>query len=264
MEPMAQRLRDDPQILGVKFGGDEHIISLYADDVILTLAEPATSLSVLMGILEEFGRVSGFRINMLKSQAMSRFISAEHERDLKARFHFTWSSPELPYLEVELGSTVARTATLNYTKLTREVQRDIETWGRLKLSWLGRVAAVKMTILPRVLYVFQALPVSPPPRTIATLQTAVLRFIWEGKATRLPRRVLYRPKQEGGLAVPCLLRYFQAAQLHFLLEWSRPSSEKHWCFMDQAVAGSHIWKEPWLRRRHRARGCAHPRSRKCR
>ncbi|KAJ1106762.1 hypothetical protein NDU88_004162 [Pleurodeles waltl] len=139
-------------------------------------------------------------------------------------------------------------------KLIWEVQRDLETWGRLKLSWLGRMAAVKMTILPRVLYVFQALPVEPPPQTIATLQTAVLRFIWEGKATRLPRRVMYRPEQEGGLAVPCLLRYFQAAQLCFLLEWSRPSSEKHWCFMDQAVVGSHIWKESWLRRRHRARG----------
>ncbi|KAJ1106763.1 hypothetical protein NDU88_004162 [Pleurodeles waltl] len=84
MEPMAQRLRDDPRITGVKFGGDKHIISLYADEVILTLAEPVTSLPALMGVLEEFGRVSGFQINMLKSQAMRRFISAEHERDLKA------------------------------------------------------------------------------------------------------------------------------------------------------------------------------------
>ncbi|KAJ1174123.1 hypothetical protein NDU88_005946 [Pleurodeles waltl] len=105
-----------------------------------------------------------------------------------------------------------------------------------------------MAILPRILYLFQALPLEPPPRTIAT------RFIWEGKAARLSQQVLYRPKREGGLAVPCLLRYFQAAQLRFLLEWSRPSSEKHWCFMDQAVAGSHLWKEPWLKRWHRAQG----------
>ncbi|KAJ1181231.1 hypothetical protein NDU88_006439 [Pleurodeles waltl] len=111
-----------------------------------------------------------------------------------------------------------------------------------------------MTILPCVLYVFQALPLTPPPRTVATLQAAVLGFVWEGRPARLLRRVLYRPKGEGGLAVPCLLQYFQATQLRFLLEWSRLLTEKHWCFMDQAVAGSHIWKEPWLCRRHRAGG----------
>ncbi|KAJ1188741.1 hypothetical protein NDU88_005498 [Pleurodeles waltl] len=84
------------------------------------------------------------------------------------------------------------------------------------------------------------------PRAIATLQSAILKFIWEGRPARLSRRMLYRPKSGGALAIPCLQRYFQVTQLRFLLEWNRPLTEKHWCFMDQAVADLHIWKEPWL------------------
>ncbi|KAJ1144832.1 hypothetical protein NDU88_011126 [Pleurodeles waltl] len=254
MEPLPQRLRDSPLVSCVKFGGDNHLITLYADNVILTVAEPMTSLPALLGILDEFSQVLGFKVNMQKSQILSLSVTPDHEEDLRARYPFLWSSSRLSSLGVELATSAAKTASVNYTKLVREVQRDLESWGRHRLSWLGRVAAVKMTILPRILYVFQALPLTPPPRTIATLQSAVLRFIWEGRPARLPRQVLYCPKGGGGLAIPCLLCYFQATQLRFLLEWSLPLTEKHWCYMDQAVAGTHIWKEPWLRRRHRARG----------
>ncbi|KAJ1145803.1 hypothetical protein NDU88_012087 [Pleurodeles waltl] len=122
MEPLAQRLRDSPLITGVKFGGDTHLITLYADDLVFTLAEPMTSLPALMGIVDEFGRVVGFRVNMPKSQVLTRFISGEHERDLRAWYPFVWSSSRLSYLGIDLATSVTKTASLNYTKLVREVQ----------------------------------------------------------------------------------------------------------------------------------------------
>ncbi|KAJ1181230.1 hypothetical protein NDU88_006439 [Pleurodeles waltl] len=128
MEPLAQRLRDSPLITCVKFRGDTHLITLYADDVILTLSEPATSLPALMGILDEFGRVSDFRVNMQKSQVLSRFISVEREEVLRARYPFIWLSSRLSYLGIDLAPSAAKTGSLNYTKLVREVQRDLETW----------------------------------------------------------------------------------------------------------------------------------------
>lgn len=43
MEPFVQRVRDHPRINGVLFGGEEHLISLYADDVMVMLDDPRES-----------------------------------------------------------------------------------------------------------------------------------------------------------------------------------------------------------------------------
>lgn len=53
-----------------------------------------------------------------------------------------------------------KTSTLmadNYMKLLQEIQIDLSKWDKLQLSFMGRIATVKMNVLPRVL--FQTIPV---------------------------------------------------------------------------------------------------------
>lgn len=60
------------------------------------------------------------------------------------------------------------------------------------------------------------------------------------------------PHASGGrLGVPNLCKYYQAAQLRYMVERSRTLSEKYWCFIDQAIAGIHIGKVLWLPKPHR-------------
>ena len=68
LEPLAVWIRRDPLLRGLRWREDwEDRISLYADDILLYLTDPETSLDRVMHILYLFGQYSGYSINWDKS-----------------------------------------------------------------------------------------------------------------------------------------------------------------------------------------------------
>lgn len=65
IEPLAAKLREGDRVRGLQIGDLEERVSLYADDMLLYLSDPDSSLSFLL--IQEFGDFSGFRINWAKS-----------------------------------------------------------------------------------------------------------------------------------------------------------------------------------------------------
>lgn len=71
IEPQADLIRENPQIVSIlDEGGNSPKISLFADDVMLCIAEPLTSIPAPQQCLKEFGQVSGYIVKESKSEAM--------------------------------------------------------------------------------------------------------------------------------------------------------------------------------------------------
>lgn len=71
IEPLAVALREQTAIRGISRGGTEHKVSLYADDMLVyLLSHPLTSLPALIGLLDDFSSISGYKINVQKSELM--------------------------------------------------------------------------------------------------------------------------------------------------------------------------------------------------
>lgn len=66
IEPLAQVIREDTEITGIPIKKIEHKICLYADDVLVTLSNPDSSLPKLMNTLEQFGFYTGYKLNIPK------------------------------------------------------------------------------------------------------------------------------------------------------------------------------------------------------
>lgn len=60
---MVERLRRHPLIEGVYMGGQTHKVALYADDLLLAITKPRSSLPPLLEELEQFGEAYGFKVN---------------------------------------------------------------------------------------------------------------------------------------------------------------------------------------------------------
>lgn len=70
VEHLVKAIRQDPAIRGVSKSGAKHKIYLYADDVLLYMSEPVSSISCLIDLITLFGSFSGYKINFSESLAM--------------------------------------------------------------------------------------------------------------------------------------------------------------------------------------------------
>lgn len=68
IEPLAIALRSSRWVQGIWRGGVEHKISLYADNLLLFVSKPATSLPEALTILDDFSQFSGYKLNLNKSE----------------------------------------------------------------------------------------------------------------------------------------------------------------------------------------------------
>ena len=67
IEPLAVSLRNRKDFTGIVRGGVTHKLSLYTDDLLLYCSDPLLSAPVALDIINSFGRVSGYKINLTKS-----------------------------------------------------------------------------------------------------------------------------------------------------------------------------------------------------
>ena len=69
MDVLATEIRGEKEINGIQIGKEEVKLSPFADDVILYLENPKDATRKLVELINEFGKVAGYKINAQKSLA---------------------------------------------------------------------------------------------------------------------------------------------------------------------------------------------------
>lgn len=235
IEPFAELIRTSPHITGFVSDGVEHKISLYADDVLLYLTEIDTSISHLLDYLKKFGHISGFKVNLSKTEAMP--IGAGTRLAAPTGFPFHWSPKEITYLGIRVSPSLKKLFKLNMTPIVTRIREDLDRWKSLPVSWLGRLSVLKMNILPRLMYPLQMLPNSIPNCWFKKLDKMFTHYIWQGKKVRMKISKLQRSKDQGGIAVPNVRLYYWAAQMRYIYEWVNPDVSNTWIDMESRNCG---------------------------
>ena len=117
LELLAQAVRQDidPDIKGFQVGQLTHKISLFADDVILFLTDPARSVIKLQALLDNYSIISGYKVNYEKSEVLP--LSKIDRRDLCQPDSFKWAPKGFTYLGIQVDSILKNLFKLNYPVL---------------------------------------------------------------------------------------------------------------------------------------------------
>ena len=98
LEVLATAIRDKKEIKGIQIG-KEVKLSQFSDDMIVYIENPKDATRKLLELINEFGKVAGYKINAQKSLAFLYTNDEKCERELKEILPFTTATKRIKYLK---------------------------------------------------------------------------------------------------------------------------------------------------------------------
>ena len=130
--------------------------------MILYIENPKDSTRNLLELINEYTKVAGYKVNAQKSLAFLYTNNEKIEREIKETIPFTIATKRLEYFGMYLPKEIEDLYIENYKTLVKEIKEDTNRWRNIPCLWVGRINIVKMRILYKAIYRFNAIPIKLP------------------------------------------------------------------------------------------------------
>ena len=142
--------------------------------MILYLENPKDSTRKKLELINELGKLAGYRINTQKCLVF-QYTNNEILEKVRKQSHLP--SKRIKYLRINLPKEVKDLYSENYKMLLKEIKDDTNRWKYISCSWIGRINIIKMSVLCMAIYRLSAIPIKLPRIFFTKLKQNILKFV---------------------------------------------------------------------------------------
>jgi hypothetical protein len=122
LEVLPRVIRQQKEIKGIQIGKEEVKLSLFADDMLVYLSDSKNSTSELLNLINNFRKVSGYKINSNKPVAFLYTKDKQAEKEIRETTPLTIVTNTMKKLRINLTKQEKDLYDKNFKSLKKEIE----------------------------------------------------------------------------------------------------------------------------------------------